>query len=173
MSSTISVVGEYQQPTGRSTSDWEELGRRIDQLERELERHREHEQLAVQTLRSATSHAAAIRESARRDAELTLRKSRAQAEKQKILIERDRDDARNELLRLRRVTEQMRMGLTALLTTKIEELRLESEEDTPASGQTQELDAMLGSVVEARRSVPEPTVPERAEIREEDEHGLA
>jgi hypothetical protein len=169
MSSTISVVGEYQQPTGRSTSDWEELGRRIDQLERELERHREHEQLAVQTLRSATSHAAAIRESARRDAELTLRKSRAEAEKRKARIERERDDARNELLRLRQVTEQMRRGLTAFLTAKVEELRLEGEEELPASGANEELAAVLGSAVEARGSAA--TSQERVEIREEGGHG--
>jgi hypothetical protein len=168
--STISSVDEYQQRTGRSTSDWEELGRRVDQLERELERHREHEQLAVQTLRSATNHAAAIRESARRDAEVTLRKSRAEAEKRKMRIERERDDARNELLRLRRVTEQMRMGLTAFLTAKVEELRLESEVE-PASDQSQELGQVLGSAVEARGSEPVPASHERAELRERGEHG--
>ena len=169
--STISFVGEYEQPITRSTSDWEELGRRIDQLERELGRYREDEQLAVKTLRSATSHATAIRENARREAELTLRKARAEAEKRKTRIERERDDARNELLRLRRVTEQMRMGLTALLTTKVEELRLESEEDVPASGEARELEAVLGSAVEARGSAPEPRSDERAEIREEGAHG--
>jgi cell division septum initiation protein DivIVA len=164
--STISVVGEYQQP-----SDWEELGRRIDQLERELGQYREDEQLAVKTLRSATSHATAIRESARREAELTLRKARAEAEKRKSIVERERDDARNELLRLRRVTEQMRMGLTAFLTEKVEELRLESEEDEPASDQGQELDVVLGSAVEARGSEPVSASHERAEIRERGEHG--
>jgi cell division septum initiation protein DivIVA len=164
--STISVVGEYQQP-----SDWEELGRRIDQLERELGQYRDDEQLAVKTLRSATSHATAIRESARREAELTLRKARAEAEKRKSTVERERDDARNELLRLRRVTEQMRMGLTAFLTEKVEELRLESEEDEPASDQGQELDVVLGSAVEARGSEPVSAPHERAEIRERGEHG--
>jgi cell division septum initiation protein DivIVA len=164
--STISVVGEYQQ-----RSDWEELGRRIDQLERELGQYREDEQLAVKTLRSATTHATAIRESARREAELTLRKARAEAEKRKSIVERERDDARNELLRLRRVTEQMRMGLTAFLTEKVEELRLESEEDEPASDQGQELDVVLGSAVEARGSEPVSASHERAEIRERGEHG--
>lgn len=63
------------------------------------------------------------------------------------------------------------MGLTALLTAKVEELRLESEEEVRASGQTQELDAVLGSAVEARGSAPEPTSHERVEIREEGVHG--
>ena len=168
--STISVVGEYQQPTGRSTSDSEELGRRIDQLERELERHREHEQLAVKTLRSATSHAIAIRESARREAELTLRKARAEAEKRKIVSERERVDAKNELLRLHRITEQMRRGLSEFLTAKVEELRLESEEDLQASGRKQDLEAVLGSAVEARESEPVSTSHERAQNREQGEH---
>jgi cell division septum initiation protein DivIVA len=163
--STIPVVGEYQHPGARSTSDWEELGTRIDQLERELDRYREDEQLAVKTLRSATSHAIAIRESARREAELTLRKARAEADKTKRCIEREQRDARNELLRLRQVTEQMRRGLTAFLTAKVEELRLESEEELPTSGPNEELDAALGSVVEARGSALEAPSHERAEGR--------
>jgi hypothetical protein len=173
--STISFVGQYQQLTGRSTSDWEELGRRIEQLERELERYREDEQLALKTLRSAMSHATAIRESARREAELTLRKARAEAEKRKTGVERERDDARNELLRLRRITEQMRRGLSEFLTAKVEELRLESEE-APVSGQGQQLDAVLGRAAEAQAkpvsgSIPEQTLHERAEIRDQGGQG--
>jgi len=169
--STISAVSDYQQTTRRSTGDWDELRRRIAQLEGELEQHREHEELVTKTLISATSHATAIRESARREAELTLRKARAEAEKRMTGVERERDDARNELLRLRRITEQMRRGLSEFLTAKVEELRLEGEEGEPASGQGQELDAVLGSAVEERGSRPEPTPQERAEIRARGEHG--
>jgi cell division septum initiation protein DivIVA len=174
--STISFVGEYQQLSGRSISDWEELGSRVEQLERELERYREDEQLALKTLRSATSHATAIRESARREAELTLRKAQAEAEKRKTGVERERDDARNELLRLRRITEQMRRGLSEFLTAKVEELRLESEEDVPVSGQGQQLDAVLGRAAEAQAvpgsgSAPEHILHERAELRERGEQG--
>ena len=68
---------------------------------------------------SATNHAIAIRESARREAELTLRKARAEAEKIKAGAERERDAAQRELLRLRRITEQMRSGLSAFLTSKV------------------------------------------------------
>jgi cell division septum initiation protein DivIVA len=169
--STISAVSEYQQTTGRSTSDWDELRTRIAQLEGELEQHREHEELVTKTLISATGHATAIRESARREAELTLRKARAEAKKRMTGVERERDDARNELLRLRRITEQMRKGLSEFLTAKVEELRLEGEEGVPASGQSQELDAVLGSAVEERGSPPEPTSQERGEIRARGGHG--
>jgi len=159
--STIFVVSESQTTTS-STNDPEELRSRIDQLEGELERHRQHEQLVVKTLLSATSHATAIRESARRDAELTLRKARTEAEKRKAGAERERDDARRELLRLRRITEQMRRGLSAFLTAKVEELRLETEEELPASGQNAGLEAALGSAIEGhssrvREAGPEPT----------------
>jgi hypothetical protein len=98
---------------------------------------------------SAMNHAIAIRENARREAELTLRKARAEAEKLKIGAERERDDAQRELLRLRRITEQMRSGLSALLTSKMEELRLETEGATD-SGQDDELDTALRSTLEAR-----------------------
>jgi cell division septum initiation protein DivIVA len=174
--STISLVSDNKQTTWHSTSDWDDLRVRIDELEGELEHYREHEELVIKTLISATSHATAIRESARREAELTLRKARAEAEKRKMGVERERDDARNELLRLRRITEQMRSGLSEFLTAKVEELRLESEEDVPGSGQSQELDPVLGSTVEAQAatvagSAPEPTSHERVEIRERGGHG--
>jgi hypothetical protein len=110
---------------------------------------RSHEQLLAKTITSAMSHAIAIRENARREAELTLRKARAEAEKLKGGAERERDDAQRELLRLRRITEQMRSGLSALLTSKMEELRLETEGATD-SGQDDELETALRSTLEAR-----------------------
>jgi cell division septum initiation protein DivIVA len=158
------------------TEDQQQLRERIDQLQGELERYREHEQLVSKTLLSATSHATAIRESARREAELTLRKARAEAEKRKSGAERERDDARNELLRLRRITEQMRRGLSAFLTAKVEELRLETDEEVPASGQDQGLEAALGSALEgqtarAAEAGPEPASHPRAEVREGGRYG--
>jgi cell division initiation protein len=169
-------VSEDQQTTRRSTSDAEELRRRIDQLEGELERYREHEQLVTKTLLSATSHATAIRESARREAELTLRKARGKAEKRKAAAERERDDARRELLRLRRITEQMRTGLSSFLTAKVEELRLEETEEAPTSAQDAELDAALGTAIEAQfetaaRSWPVPDSHSRAEIPDQSGYG--
>jgi cell division septum initiation protein DivIVA len=131
-----------------------ESRQRIDQLEAELERYRSQEQLLAKTLVSATSHATAIRESARREAELALRKARTEAERLKSGAARERDEARRETIRLRRVTEQMRSGLSAFLTEKVEELRLETERATD-SRKPDELEAVLGSVVEARATRPQ------------------
>jgi cell division septum initiation protein DivIVA len=145
--STIVVVNEDQPARRGFTSDRDDLRERVYQLEGELERHREREQLVVKTLLSATSHANAIRESARRDAELTLRKARGEAEKRRASFEREQADARRELLRLRGITEQMRKGLAAFLTAKMEELRLETEEE-PSASHDAELEAALRSGIE-------------------------
>ena len=149
---------------GRETpehdSESEQLRGRIDQLEGELERHRSQEQLLVKTLLSATSHATAIRESARQEAEVTLRKARIEAEELKAGAIRERDDARRELMRLRRITEQMRSGLSAFLTEKVEELRLETEDEAKASGE-EELEAALGRVLEGRSATELGSSPER------------
>ena len=160
---------DEDQETPTRASDSEELRGRIDQLDGELERHRSQEQLLVKTLLSATSHATAIRESARKEAELTLRKARVEAEKLKAGAERDRDDARREMLRLRRITEQMRSGLSAFLTAKVEELRLETAEGAMPSGEEDELEAALGSALEDRSvtelgSRPESTPHHRPEL---------
>jgi cell division septum initiation protein DivIVA len=141
----VSTEGETSSPS----SGPEQLHGQIGQLESPLERRRSQEQLMAKTLISATNHAIAIRESARREAELTLRKARAEAEKLKAGAERERDAAQRELLRLRRITEQMRSGLSAFLTSKVEELRLETEGATN-SGQEEELETALGSALEAR-----------------------
>jgi hypothetical protein len=58
----------------------------------------------------------------------------------------------------------MRTGLSAFLTAKVEELRLETEEELPASGQNAGLEATLGSAIEEHSSRvteagPEPTSP--------------
>jgi len=127
-----------------------ELRERIERLEAELERYRSQEQLLTRTVLSATSHAAAIRENARREGELALRKARAEAERVKAAAERERDEAQREMLRLRRITEEMRSGLSAFLTAKVEELRSETAGATDSHPQHDELDTALGSVLDAR-----------------------
>jgi DivIVA protein len=126
-----------------------QLHGRIGRHDGHLEQRRSQEQLLAKTLIAATNHAIAIRESARREAELTLRKARAEAEKLKAGAERERDAAQRELLRLRTITEQMKSGLSAFLTSKVEELRLETEAPTDL-GQDDELEAALGIAPEAR-----------------------
>jgi hypothetical protein len=156
-------MGEAFHATASSLGEREELRRQIEKLEADLTRFREQEQLLVSTLVSATSHAMATRESARREAELVLRKARAEAERRKAAAERARGDAERELLRLRRVTEEMRRGLSGFLTAKLEELQLEAERHMPTAQPDAELETALESVVDARlnkvatfQSDPEP-----------------
>lgn len=144
----LGVSGDWA-PSQRS-SESNGLRDRIYDLEDELERYRSQEQLLVKTLLSATNHAAAIRESARREAELTLRKARIEAERLKAGAERERDDASHELMRLRRITEQMRNGLSAFLTAKVEELQLETGEEAMPARHESEFEAALGSGLEGR-----------------------
>jgi cell division septum initiation protein DivIVA len=173
-------MGETPWATQSFVGEREELYRRIEKLEADLSRFREKEQLLVSTLVLATSHATAIRENARRDAELILRKARAEAEKRKAAVERARSDAERELLRLRRITEQTRRGLSGFLTEKLEELHLEAEQEKPISQPKVELERALESVVEARskgvatsESDPEATISGEDERRSTygSEHG--
>jgi len=140
-------VGEPEFSRNLSIGEREELRREIERLQAELSRYRETEQLLVKTLASATTHATAIRESARRDAELALRKARVEAQKREAVAERERNDAERELLRLRRLTEQMRKGLSGFLTAKLEELHVEPEAGVPAEADA-ELEAGLVSGLE-------------------------
>jgi cell division septum initiation protein DivIVA len=144
------------------------LRRRIAELEAELQRYREQEQLVAKTLVSATAQATTIREGARREAQLTLRKARAEAGRRKAAAERERDDAIRELLRLRRITEQMRKGLSAFLTKAVEELQLEETDRAQASAEKPELEPTLANTVQQHStgatSWPEDASGLRAEI---------
>jgi cell division septum initiation protein DivIVA len=127
-----------------SPGDRTELRREIERLQADLSRYKETEEHLVRTLVSATSHATAIRESARQDAELILRKARVEVERRKAAADRER----RELLRLRRITEQMKRGLAGLLTAKLEELQLDIEDEMPAAEEETELATALGSRLE-------------------------
>jgi DivIVA protein len=129
------------------------LRRRIDELEMELASYRQREQLLVDTLLSATGHATAIRESARRDAELALRKARIEAAERREAAEAERDRAMAELLRLRQVTERMQSGLSTFLAATVEELRREGLDDEQVARQNaeRELQAALASVLGSDR----------------------
>lgn len=154
---SVGEAGLYP-PRGEGT----DLRREIERLQADLSRYRGIEQQLVDTLLSATSHAAVIRESARRDAELMLRKARAEVERRKAAAEQER----RELLRIRRITEQTKRGLAGLLTAKLEELQLDAQEEPPLAGQEPDLAAALerglqrdlhrtGSS-ESRTAAPEP-----------------
>lgn len=129
------------------------LRRRIEELETELYSYRQREQLLVDTLLSAARHATAIRESARRDAELALRKARNEAAERRDTAELERDRAMAELLRLRRITQRMRSGLSTFLAATVEELRREGVEDEQVARQNAELElqAALANVLGSDR----------------------
>lgn len=165
-------MAEAPHATELSVGEREGLRRQIEKLEADLSGFREKEQLLISTLVSATSHATAMRESARRDAELILRKARAEAQKRKAAVERARGEAERELLRLRRITEQMRRGLSGFLTAMLEELQLEAKHGTPTEQPHAELETALGSAVDARlnraaasQSDPEAKIPEEHDRR--------
>jgi hypothetical protein len=165
-------MGETQWVAQSSGGEREELYRRIEKLEADLSRFREKEQLLVSTLVSATSHATAIRESARQDAERILRKAAAKAQKKKAAVQRARRDEERELLRLRRITEQMRTGLASFLTGKLEELHLEAEEQKQTAQPDLELQKALADVVDTRStSVAASESDAGAKISGEDERG--
>jgi cell division septum initiation protein DivIVA len=165
-------MGETRWAAGSFAGEREELHRRIEKLEADLSRFREKEQLLVSTLVSATSHATAIRQSARRDAERILRKAGAKAQKKKAAVERARRDEERELLRLRRITEQMRTGLASFLTGKLEELHLAAEEQKQTAQPKVELERALADVVDARsKSVAASESDPEAKISGEDERG--
>ena len=103
-------------------------------LESELARHRQQEELVSKTLLEATSHATTIREKAREEAELFLRKARDQlgehaAEMKRA--ERERADAEHELARVRQLAHETQQGLAGFLTQTLEQLRPEPEPGEP------------------------------------------
>lgn len=105
----------------------------VRRLEVELARYREHAQRTSKLFLSATKYADWVRENARRDAELALRKARARAEKLYALEhERERTEhevarLREELARLQALTDETRARLSAFLTAGLEALSADTE----------------------------------------------
>jgi cell division septum initiation protein DivIVA len=170
-------MDDASQRTGSFVGEREELRRRIEELEADLSRLRAKEQLLVNALVSATSHATAIRESARRDAELILRKARAKARKRRAAMERARSDAERELLRLRQITEQTRRGLSGFLNAKLEELQLEAKQGMSTADRKVELETDLESAVDGRlkelaASEPDPEAKPLGEDERLSEYGF-
>ena len=109
---------------------------RVHRLEAELERHRARSERTSKLLLSATSYAEWVREGARRDAEVALRKATARAQKL-VGATRDLEETQNELLRLkeeltrlRSLTDETRARLSAFLTAGLQAINAETE---PAS----------------------------------------
>lgn len=111
----------------------EHLLAKVDRLEAELERHRAPAERTDKLLLSATNYAEWVRERARRDAEVALRKATARAEKL-ILTTRELEQTQQELVRLqdeltrlRFLADETRARLSAFLTAGLEVINAEVE----------------------------------------------
>lgn len=122
------------------SSERGELLEKVHRLEAELERYRAHAERTSKLFLSATNYAEWVRERARRDAELALRKARAKAEKlgstarELEWTEGELVRAQDELARLQALTDETRTRLSAFLTAGLQVLNTEREagqEDGP------------------------------------------
>ena len=91
----------------------------VDRLEAEIERYRNHAQRTSAIFLHATDYAAWMRENARRDAELTLRKSRARAKEMLSDVESQRELAQGELVRLQSLARETRHKLAEFTTSAL------------------------------------------------------
>jgi DivIVA protein len=112
----------------RLSSGREELVEEMRRLETELERYRVHAERTSKLFLSATKYAEWVRENARRDGELALRKARARAEKLTVTAsELERTElelvrVQDELARLQDLTEETRERLSAFLAAGLQAL---------------------------------------------------
>jgi cell division septum initiation protein DivIVA len=122
-------------------SEREELLAKVRKLEQELARYRAHAERTSRLFLSVANYADWVRENARHDAELALRKARAKAAKLEARagaleqIERELELRQGELARLQALTDETRTRLSAFLTAGLDALRVEVEpaQDLPAT----------------------------------------
>ncbi len=158
------AVGDREEPDDRLVSpppeppsEREELLAELQERELELEQYRAHAERTSKLFLSAANYADWVRENARRDAELALRKARAKADKLEATAaaleqsERELAARQHELARLEALTEESRARLSAFLSAGLEVLRLEVE---PA----QDLQETLRERVSSTPTVPGPAL---------------
>jgi DivIVA protein len=113
-------------------SERDELRARVQRLEAELERYRAQAEVTNKLLVSATNYAEWVRERARRDADLALRKASGRVEKlaraTRALEQTQNEVVRlqDELDRLRTLTDATRTRLSAFLTAGLQALNAEA-----------------------------------------------
>jgi hypothetical protein len=103
-------------------AELDDLRARVAALEGELARYRDREEQASKTLLVAATHAMRVREDARRDATLALKKARAQADEMLGGLERRRAELEREVERLRQATDETRAVLAGFLSNALETL---------------------------------------------------
>ena len=140
---TPAIRADSLHESGGPVRDHEDMRAKVRRLEAELERYRAHAERTSRLFLAVTDYAAWVREQARHDAELALRKARARAEKlmatARELERTERELARlqTELERLEALTDETRTRLSTFLTTGLEMLNAEVEAgpNDPGSGQ--------------------------------------
>ena len=139
----------------------ERLIAEVRRLEVELGRYRAHAERTSKLFLSATNYAEWVRERARHDAELALRKARARVEKLNTMArdlertERELVRGQDELARLQTLTEETRARLSAFLTAGLEALSSEgptAPEDTLMSASANLDDTLHRQVASASAS---------------------
>ena len=160
----------YSGPETRTSIDEVEVLRaEVRRLETELGRYQAHAARTSTLFLSVTDYAEKVREGARRDADLALRKARARVDKLDAMArdlertEREVVAARDELARVQALTEETRARLAAFLTTGLESLSGaggDAREDT-ASLSLGNLDETLE---EQLHSASIPTTERRQEV---------
>lgn len=124
----------------RLASGREELVEEMRRLETELERYRAHAERTSKLFLSATNYAEWVRESARRDAEVALRKAGARVKELELTaseFEQTKNDIvrqKDELARLQALTEATRSRLSAFLTAGLDALDTHEDGADPAVG---------------------------------------
>lgn len=136
-SSEASIVPESGGggPTAAEASrEREQLLARIKQLEAQLERYRTHAERTSKLFQSVTSYAQWVRERARRDSELALRKANARVARlsevardlEKTELELAR--AREELARVQALAHETRARLSTFVAAGLEALKSEGRQ---------------------------------------------
>jgi hypothetical protein len=156
--SSATAVGE---PNAGERGEREQLLAKVRRLESELERFKAHAARTSKLFLAVTDYAEKVREGARRDAEIALRKARHRVERLERLArelertEHDLASARIELARVQKLTEDTRRRLSAFLTTGLEALDLGTTSARPDTADIPaDLDATLKEQVSAVSAPP-------------------
>jgi chromosome segregation ATPase len=145
-----------------------ELLEKVGRLEHELRRNQEHAERTSKMVLFATSYAESVRESARHDAELAMRKARARADQIIGELEAEKERAERELQRLHALTGEIRKRLSAFTAAALHVLDAELEAgqgEEPAAGLADLQDALRSELASATRPSG-PAVPSEAETPE-------
>jgi cell division initiation protein len=148
---TDELLAELASKRAELEGECSKLRAQVAQLEADLAGHREQEQLVSKTLLEASSHATTIREKAREEAELILRKARERHGERAALTERaerERANVERELLRLRQLAQETQHRLAGFLTETLAQLRPEGESETAELHQSADDEQALVSALE-------------------------